>query len=392
MKKYLPLWSAIFVAFFCYSSMLTMFVPLLQASTSPLNIATISVHYRNVLSGLMLSLYPLGQFFGSPVMGALSDKYGRKVILMISLGVTFCCLLLIGYAIIIKSLVFLAICCFIAGLGESNMALALSAIADLTSINLRGHEFARAFVMCSLGYITGSMFGGIAAYIGYVYPFIIEAGLVILTLLSIAFLYTDSMTRKMNFSLKKSLVSFGEVFKKTYLRPYYCANFLAYFACFGILRVELMYMQGFYGLSQLQISLFYTYASVIAMFANFWVTPLFLNIMSVRKIILVIGMATFISGLIFIIPTQYQYLWLTAGLIGFFTPITVAMIGSLISAKAASDEQGTVMGNNQSLQVLAEALSAIFGGIAFAFNQQVPFIIFAMTGIVSLILYRQLKY
>jgi MFS family permease len=97
MKKILPLWFVIFISFFCYSSMLTMFVPLLQDHTSPMYNANYSSAQTNILCGLFLALYPLGQFLGSPIIGALSDRLGRKRMLIISLTLSIACFLFIGY-------------------------------------------------------------------------------------------------------------------------------------------------------------------------------------------------------------------------------------------------------------------------------------------------------
>lgn len=90
-------------------------------------------------------------------------------------------------------------------------------------------------------------------------------------------------------------------------------------------------------------------------------------------------------------PSDKNSLWLTAGLIGLFIPITVAMIGALISGQVAAEQQGAVMGNNQSLQVLAEAISAAIGGVLFSINPQTPFIVFALLGFISLVIYKRLR-
>ena len=370
--------------------MLTMFIPLIQDKMSPLYFPEFAISSRNILSGLYLSLYPFGQFLGSPIIGSLSDKFGRKNMLVWSLLLTTVCLLVIAYAIFIKSLILLAVGCFVAGLGESNMALVLSAIADFTTLETRSAAFARAWVMCSLGYIMGSMFGGVASFIGYIYPFLIESFLVVATFISVAIFFIDKVQQKSNATLTKTVLTFTQVFYKSSLRPYYFANFLSYIACFGILRVELIYMQEYFHLTQFQISIFYSYASVVAIVANFLVTPLLLKRLHVKSIVLFAGSASFLSSVVFIFPTNKIYLWITTGLIGFFVPITVAMIGALLSNKTESRHQGAVMGNNQSLQVLAEAFSAFGGGLVFSFNQQAPFIVFTVIGIFSLAIYQRL--
>src|SRR5271163_1497826 len=81
----LPLYIVIFMGFVGYSLMITIFTPLFLRSDAPLLAAGDPMHKRTILLGFLLCVYPLGQFVGSPIMGSLSDRYGRKSILLSSL-------------------------------------------------------------------------------------------------------------------------------------------------------------------------------------------------------------------------------------------------------------------------------------------------------------------
>ncbi|MBP9743425.1 MAG: MFS transporter [Burkholderiales bacterium] len=386
--KLLPLWLIIFISFFCYSSMLTMFVPMLQDSASPLYELTKNEIERNILSGVFLALYPLGQFIGSPIIGALSDKYGRKSLINKSLLITTVCLLLIAYAIWVKSLILIAIGCLIAGLCESNMTLALSSLADITADDERVTAFSRAWVMCSVGYILGSLFGGIPYFIGYVFPFIMEAILVFSVLSASILWFVDSNKISEAHNLSQILKTFMGIFSKNPLRPYYGANFLFYFAFFGVLRVQIIYMHDVFLLNQAQIAIFSTYASIIAMFANFIVTPILIKRWGLNKIIFFSASGSIISCLLFINFTNWHSLYFTVALIGFFIPILVALVGAKLSSLGEMKKQGAIMGNNQSLQVLAEASSALLGGLLFNLSDKIPFLLFAIVGLSGLIIFR----
>ncbi|HEY1731538.1 MAG TPA: MFS transporter [Terriglobales bacterium] len=63
---------------------------------------------RSILLGILLCLYRLGQFLGSPVMGSLSDRYGRKPVLLISLTITTLCYAVIATALSVGSFALLA--------------------------------------------------------------------------------------------------------------------------------------------------------------------------------------------------------------------------------------------------------------------------------------------
>ena len=87
LKGLLPLYAVVFAGFVGYSLMITVFTPMIM-SNHDLLLRTDEPMGR--------PLYPLGQFAGSPVLGALSDRFGRKPVLMIPLCFTTSCYALIA--------------------------------------------------------------------------------------------------------------------------------------------------------------------------------------------------------------------------------------------------------------------------------------------------------
>ncbi len=127
--------------------------------------------------------YPLGQFLGSPVIGALSDRFGRKPVLCISLLIAVAAYAVVSLGIEWRSLALLASGCLIGGLAESNIAIAQSAISDVTEPEQRPRYFAWIYSCCSLGYIAGPLIGGhMAATLGWSAPFWAVIPLLALTL------------------------------------------------------------------------------------------------------------------------------------------------------------------------------------------------------------------
>ena len=81
-----PLYVVVFVGFLGYSLMITVFTPMILANDNGMLPATSSAPTRSIVLGLLLCLYPLGQFVGAPILGALSDRLGRRPVLIGSLG------------------------------------------------------------------------------------------------------------------------------------------------------------------------------------------------------------------------------------------------------------------------------------------------------------------
>jgi MFS family permease len=104
----LPLYIVFFVGFVGYSLMITVFTPMLMRGDGPMIATADPMAKRTMLLGFLLCLYPLGQFLGSPVMGSLSDRYGRKPVLLISLTTTTLCYAVIATSLSIGSFALLA--------------------------------------------------------------------------------------------------------------------------------------------------------------------------------------------------------------------------------------------------------------------------------------------
>ena len=68
----------IFFGFLGYSLSITVFTPMLLGHNSFFHDNTFLYNNRSLILGVLLCLYPLGQFISSPILGSLSDKYGRK--------------------------------------------------------------------------------------------------------------------------------------------------------------------------------------------------------------------------------------------------------------------------------------------------------------------------
>jgi MFS family permease len=161
--RLMPLYGVIIIAFLGYSMMVTLFVPMLMHKSAGFLPENFTTAQRTTLLGLLLALYPLGQFLGCPIIAALSDRFGRKPMLLGSLSITTICYLFICLALQGKSFLLLTVSCLVGGLSESNIAVTQGAIADVTAPSDRGRWFGYIYSACSVSYIVGPIFGGVLA-------------------------------------------------------------------------------------------------------------------------------------------------------------------------------------------------------------------------------------
>ncbi|EHU2134477.1 tetracycline resistance protein, class C [Acinetobacter baumannii 25569_2] len=136
-----------------------------------------------IYMGILASLYAAMQFIFSPLLGALSDRWGRRPVLLISLAGSAINYLFLTFS---HSLILLLVGRIIAGITSANMAVASTYIVDVSQENNRAKYFGLINAMFGAGFIIGPVLGGFLSEYGLRLPFLVAA---ILTGLNLLFAY-----------------------------------------------------------------------------------------------------------------------------------------------------------------------------------------------------------
>lgn len=126
------------------------------------------------LLGVMLALYSACQFLFSPILGVLSDRFGRRPVLLVSLAGAAIDYLVMAFA---PELWLLVIGRAIAGVTSANMAVATAYITDISSEEERAGRFGLFHAMFGIGFIVGPVLGGVLGDIWVRSPFLVAAAL-----------------------------------------------------------------------------------------------------------------------------------------------------------------------------------------------------------------------
>ena len=114
-----------------------------------------------------MASFTLGQFFGSPILGSLSDRRGRKKVVLLSLMGTTLGYLTIAFSLYHYSIAGMVIGLIVCGFCEGNVTIAQSVIADVTGLDEHKHRkpvyFGWLNICISLGFIIGPLMGGVLA-------------------------------------------------------------------------------------------------------------------------------------------------------------------------------------------------------------------------------------
>ena len=390
----LPLYIVIFVGFVGYSLMITVFTPMLMGNHHLFVGASATPRSRIVLLSFLLCLYPLGQFAGSPVLGSLSDRFGRKPILLISLTVTTACYALIALALTIRSFALLTVACLVAGTAEANVVTAQSAIADVVKPEERGRFFGYIYMSASAAYIIGPLVGGkladpqLGRWFDDATPFWVVLLLLVITTAATAAIFreTNPPATRRAVSLTQAFTNLKGVVLDTRLRGIYWLNFLLYFAIFGFFRCYPMYLVGHFHLGVSRTSEFIAWVGVPIVIANLWLTGVLAARFDTKTLTIGSAALTGIFMMSVVLFRPIQTLWVTLFLTAAALSLCLPSCATLLSRAAADAEQGRVMGNNQALQVGAESLSAFIGGLLASVMVDLPLILLGLLAIAAAML------
>ncbi len=162
----------------------SLILPLLPYYAETFNASTTVV-------GLLLAANALTQFIGAPIIGRLSDRYGRRPLLILSITGTVISFMLLGWA---NSLLWLFISRIVDGLLGGNTSLAQAYITDVTDEKNRAKGLGIIGASFGLGFIIGPALGGtLSAGGNYALPAFVAAGLSLLNLLGVILWLPESL-------------------------------------------------------------------------------------------------------------------------------------------------------------------------------------------------------
>jgi MFS family permease len=376
----LPLYVVVFIGFVGYSLMITVFTPLLLGDGGGLVGASSSTSTRTLVLGGLLALYPLAQFFGAPVLGSLSDRFGRRPVLLASLAASAAFYALMALALHLHSLALLAVACLLAGLAEANIAIAQSAIADIAPIAERSRLFGYVYLSSSLAYVVGPLAGGkladpgVVAWFGPPTPFLAVAALLVATLAltACAFRETHAPDPGAPLGLGVAVRNVGAAFARGRLRPIFVANFALYLAIFGFFRVYPMYLVDHFGMGISRESEFIAWVAVPIVLANLFLIGWLSQRMDPRRLTVRCGAALAVCLAVVIVPHPEGALWITLFACALALAVCLPSMAAIVSDAVGPAEQGRALGTNQSLQVGAEGLSGLAGGGLAAISTALP--------------------
>lgn len=322
--------------------------------------------------GLLMSVYSGMQFLFSPFWGHLSDKFGRRPIILISLFGAAIAHLAFAFG---DSLWILFFARAFAGIFGANISTAMAYIADVTEGKDRSKGMGLIGAAFGLGFILGPFIGGIAGRIGESlgsvppwggsFPAVVASVICFGNFILAFFVLKETLALELRKKASKRASRLSLIFK--YLKTPILGHlmFVYFLSIMGMAHMEaslFMYVQDIFSWSLVKASFGFAYVGIIMVFTQGFLIRKIIPQYGERKV-MIVGLLTVGTGLSMIgwahsIPVMAVAVTLLGLGSGLVNP---ALTGS-VSLVADKSEQGVVMGVNQSLAALSRILGPALGG------------------------------
>ena len=321
--------------------------------------------------GLLFAVFSLCQLVASPLLGDLSDRWGRRPVLILSLAGTVASFVMLAVA---QSLTMLFVARVVDGLSGGNISTARAYVADITEPSDRARAYGLIGAAFGLGFILGPAISGVLADVSYTAP-IWAAAAITLVATTMAWFWLPETVHRASAGTGMPFRNVAATMKRPGLRRVLLIDFL-YWSAFAVFQTTFaLFASRRFGFDASQTGYF---------FAGFAALGAIVQVALIRPFVSRLGdKRTFMLGLIFsvaglvgatlthsAVPFAVSLVPLALG-IGFGHPT----MASMVSRAAGGGEQGRVQGAASAVESLGRTIGPVWGSASLQrFGEATPYV------------------
>lgn len=327
-------------------------------------------------AGYLVAAFGAAQFFFSPIGGRLSDKYGRKI--MILSGLLFTVVSDFVFAIS-HTLTLLYIARFIGGIGLGIMVPSVLAyVADITTKDTRAQGMGYISAAMNLGMVLGPGIGGMVAQLGIRVPYFLASGLgLVATLLTLLLPETLPLEQRSKGRSSGPQLSMGKQLLQSFHAPYFRYLLLILVMTFGLVNYETVYslfVEQKYGFTSRNISVLITLGAAIGIVTQVWLIDKVIKRYGEHRLIVFSLFMTSAALLLMLLKVNFAYLLAVSAIFFTFNSLLRPTVNTLLANSAGSDQQGFVSGLNTTYTSMGNIIGPVMAGNLFDWHINLPFI------------------
>jgi MFS transporter, DHA1 family, tetracycline resistance protein len=345
-----------------------------------------------ILLGWILATYPIFQFFATPILGQLSDRYGRRPILALSLVGTTIGYAMFAYGVLTKNIPLLFASRAIDGFTGGNMSVAQAVIADTSTPETRTRNFGLIGACFGLGFVLGPYLGARLSvpnvsfyglfmtphWFNTATPFWFATGISALNVVLVLTKLKETLHVKSRavFDWTKSVHNIVKAVTDKSLRSVIPSMFF-FIAGFGFFRAFFqVFLSNRLKFTTGSIGDYFAFVGICISVAQAVITPM---VAKRYKNYQILRFSYFGNGILLMAMAMISHRWelfAITPLFATFNGLSMANTTSLLSASASRELQGEILGIGASVQAFADSItSALAGYIAASVGVNTPVLV-----------------
>lgn len=325
-------------------------------------------------NGLLFAVYSVFQFFSTPIIGRLSDRFGRRPFLLISITGTAVSFFTMAFA---PSAFFLFLARAIDGLTAGNIPVAYAVISDSTAPKDRARAFGIVGSALNFGFVFGPAISALTVSRGEWFPFVIAGAITVVAVILTA-LFLPETNQNRGEAEKGKLIDIPRLWHFLFDRRVGATFLLTlfYFLAFSCSIV--------YGFQPFTLKILHVGVSEnAALFTLFGAVGLIMQSFLVSRISARFGMKRPMNISFIFIALAFLAIFfihslaafvITILLVALFNSIIQTLIPTILSEEADAKSQGSIMGLNTSYQSIGMIFGPLLGGLAATASIATPFL------------------
>lgn len=380
--KALPLLMAIFVDAMGVGLILPILTPIFLDNSLSMEALNLYQMDRNLIFGLILAAYPLAMFFGAPLLGVLSDYWGRKPVLLISLLGLSTGFAITAVSICYFSFVGIIIGRVICGLTAGNVPIAQAAISDLSTNEKKVFNMSLISIANGVGFACGPLVGGLLAdkhiffIMAPVLPLVATSLVALINgLLMLIFFNETHIVQKKHFAYLDTFRDIVILFNDKSLRNKLTVFSFFIFGYFEFFQYLPVFLDQRFKETGAQLGFYLSYYAICFTISLLVVLPVMLKRYSISK--LIINSFLFLAAAIFCfcVETNAMMLWVLITPMAMAFALCYVCLITVLSNEAGSRNQGKVMGVCASVTALSWAIGPVVTGLLNKLSLYLPFML-----------------
>jgi DHA1 family multidrug resistance protein-like MFS transporter len=343
-------------------------------------------------AGYLVAAFGAAQFLFSPIGGRLSDKYGRKKLILGGLFLTVISDFIFAVSHVLLELY---IARFIGGIGLGLMVPSVLAyVADITTKETRAKGMGYLSASMNLGMVLGPGIGGIVAQLGIRVPYFFASALgLVATVLTIILPETLSLEKRTKGNGGKKEDSIAKQLVQSVHTPYFKYLLLIFVMTFGLVNYETvysLYVKQRYGLAADKISILITLGAVIGIVTQVGLIDKVIKKFGEYKLIKISLVFSAMALFLMLVKVNFLYLLVISSVFFAFNSFLRPTVNTLL-ANEAGDQQGFVSGLNTTYTSIGNVLGPILAGNLFDKHINLPYTVGGFILLGTIFLTKQTK-